>query len=44
MHLSRPIKEEIYVEKSPDFENDKYPNHIFKLNKVLYELKQAPRA
>jgi hypothetical protein len=42
--LSRPIKEEIYVEQSPDFENGKCPNHIFKLNKTLYELKQVPRA
>jgi hypothetical protein len=28
----------------PIFEDDKYTNHVFKLNKVLYGLKQAPRA
>ena len=38
------IKEEVYVEQSPDFEDHKYLNHVFKLNKVLYKLKQALRA
>ena len=28
----------------PSFENNEYPNHIFKLDKALYGLKQAPRA
>jgi hypothetical protein len=38
-----PIKEEVYVEKPPGFEDDKYPNRGFKLSKALYKLKQAPR-
>jgi hypothetical protein len=42
--LNRPIKEEIYMEQPPSFEDEEYPNHIYKLHKTLYELKQAPRA
>ena len=38
------IAKEIFVEQSFDFENHPYPNHIFKLNKALYNLKQVPRA
>ena len=38
------IKKEVYVEQSPGFEDHKYPDHVFKLSKVLYRLKQAPRA
>jgi hypothetical protein len=42
--LNGPIKEEVYVEQPPDFEDDKYPSHVFKLKKALYGLKKAPRA
>jgi hypothetical protein len=42
--LNGPIKKEVYVEQSPVFESEGYPNHIYKLHKALYELKQAPRA
>ena len=38
------ISEEVYVEQSPRFKNDYFPNHVFKLTKALYGLKQAPRA
>jgi hypothetical protein len=41
--LNGPIKEEVYVEQTPSFESEGYPNHIYKLHKTLYELKQAPR-
>ena len=37
------IKEEVYVKQPPCFEDQKYPNHVFKLTKTLYGLKQAPR-
>ena len=36
--------QEVYVDQPPGFENSKNPNHIFKLKKALYCLKQAPRA
>jgi hypothetical protein len=42
--LNGPIKEEVYVEKPPDFDDDRYHNHVYKISKVLYGLKQAPRA
>jgi hypothetical protein len=42
--LNGPIKEEVYVEQPPDFKDSEYPNHVYKLSKALYRLKQAPRA
>jgi len=38
------IKEDMYVEKPPGFEDYKFLNHIYKLKKALYGLKQAPRS
>jgi hypothetical protein len=40
--LNRSIKEEVYVGQPPGFKDEEYPNHVYKLHKVLYELKQAP--
>jgi hypothetical protein len=42
--LNGPIKEEVYVEQPPGFEDSEYPNYVYKLSKTLYGLKQAPRA
>jgi hypothetical protein len=42
--LNGPIKEEVYVEQPPDFEDSEYPSHVYKLSKALYVLKQALRA
>jgi hypothetical protein len=42
--LNGPIKEEVYVEQPPGFEDSEYPNRVYKLSKALYGLKQAPRA
>jgi hypothetical protein len=42
--LNGPIKEEVYVEQPPSFEDYGYPDHDYKLSKALYGLKQAPRA
>jgi hypothetical protein len=29
----------VYVEQPPDLEGEEYPNHVYKLHKVLYGLK-----
>jgi hypothetical protein len=42
--LNGPIKEEVYVEQHPGYEDSEYPNHVYKLSKTLYGLKKAPRA
>jgi hypothetical protein len=42
--LNGPIKEEVYAEQPPGFEDSEYPNYVYKLSKALYGLKQAPRA
>jgi hypothetical protein len=42
--LNGPIKEEMYVEQPPGFKSEEHPNHVYKLHKALYRLKQAPRA
>jgi hypothetical protein len=42
--LNGPIKEEVYVEQPPGFEDDRYPDHVYKLSEALYGLKHAPRA
>ena len=42
--LNGYISEEIFVEQPLGFEIHSFSNHMFKLNKVLYRLKQVPRA
>ena len=42
--LNGYINEEVYVEQPPNFEDDKKPDHMCKLKKALYCLKQASRA
>ena len=37
------IQEEVYVEKPFDFEDFEKPNHVYKFQKALYDLKQALR-
>jgi hypothetical protein len=34
--LNGPIKEEVYVEQPLGFEDDRYPDHVYKLSKALY--------
>ncbi|GJU11160.1 retrovirus-related pol polyprotein from transposon TNT 1-94 [Tanacetum coccineum] len=41
--LNGKLKEEVYVKQPSGFESSEFPNHVCKLNKALYELKQAPR-
>ena len=42
--LNGKLEDEVYVEQHPDFVDPKFPDHVYKLDKYLYELKQAPRA
>ena len=42
--LNGYIKEDVYIKQLPDFECIDLPNYVYKLDKALYELKQAPRA
>jgi hypothetical protein len=42
--LNGPVKEELYVEQPPGFKDQEYYNHVYKLHKVIYWLKQAHRA
>ncbi|GKD61865.1 retrovirus-related pol polyprotein from transposon TNT 1-94 [Tanacetum coccineum] len=42
--LNGKLKEEFYVKQPLGFESSEFPNHVCKLDKAIYELKQAPRA
>jgi len=42
--LNGVISKEVFVKQPPDFEDQKHPDHVYKLKKSLYDLKQAPRA
>jgi len=38
------VKEEVYVEQPPCFEDSKHPYHVYKLNKALHCPKQTSKA
>ncbi|GJZ18919.1 putative ribonuclease H-like domain-containing protein [Tanacetum coccineum] len=42
--LYRKIKEEVYVCQPPGFEDPDFPDRVYKVEKALYGLHQAPRA
>nr|GEV49160.1 retrotransposon protein, putative, unclassified [Tanacetum cinerariifolium] len=42
--LNSNLREEVYVSQSDRFVDLDNPNHVYKLKKALYRLKQAPRA
>ena len=37
------LNENVFVEQPPGFENPSFLDHVYKVDKALYELKQAPR-
>lgn len=41
--LNGPFQEEFYVKQPSDFVDHFFLNHVYKLNKTLYGLKQTPR-
>ncbi|WJZ82825.1 hypothetical protein VitviT2T_002550 [Vitis vinifera] len=42
--LNSFINEKVYVEQPSGFQSFNFPNHVFKLKKTRYGLKQAPKA
>nr|GEW52677.1 hypothetical protein [Tanacetum cinerariifolium] len=42
--LNGNLREEVYVSQSDEFVDQDNPNHVYKLKKALYGLRQAPRA
>jgi hypothetical protein len=42
--LNGVLEEEVFVWQPPGFESEKYPHRVYKLRKVLYGLKPAPRS
>ena len=42
--LNGILNEEVYIEQPKGFEDSHYPNHVYKLKKALYDLKQALKA
>ncbi|GJY88032.1 putative ribonuclease H-like domain-containing protein [Tanacetum coccineum] len=42
--LYSTIKEEVYVFQPPSFEDQQFPDKVYKVEKALYGLHQAPRA
>ena len=42
--LNGCIMKKVYVKQPTGFENEKFPDHMYKLSKPLYGLKQALRA
>lgn len=42
--LHASLKEETYVEQPPGHINPEYPDYVYKLDKAMYGLKNAPRA
>ncbi|GKA59886.1 retrovirus-related pol polyprotein from transposon TNT 1-94 [Tanacetum coccineum] len=42
--LNGKLKEEVYVKQPSGFERSEFPNHVYKLDKALYGIKQASRA
>lgn len=37
------LQEEVFLKQLPTFDSNKFPNHVYRPDKVVYRLKQAPR-
>nr|GEW84068.1 retrovirus-related Pol polyprotein from transposon TNT 1-94 [Tanacetum cinerariifolium] len=42
--LNGKLKEEVYVKQPTGFESSEFPDYVYKLDKALYGIKQAPKA
>ena len=42
--LNEFLNEEVFVEQPKGFQDPHFPNHVLRLKKAVYEMKQAPRA
>ncbi|KAI3767795.1 hypothetical protein L2E82_18204 [Cichorium intybus] len=42
--LQGDLHEVVYLQQPPRFEDLSHPNHVYRLNKDVYGLKQSPRA
>ena len=42
--LQGSLTEQVFMAQPPGFKNTQFPNHVCKLNKAIYGLRQAPRA
>ncbi|GJW13125.1 retrovirus-related pol polyprotein from transposon TNT 1-94 [Tanacetum coccineum] len=42
--LNGKISKEVYIQQPPGFESSEFLNHVCKLDKALYGMKQAPKA
>jgi hypothetical protein len=44
LSLNGPLHNLVYVKQPPGFKDPNFPNHVYKLDKARYDLKQAPCA
>ena len=42
--LQGTLTDDVYMQQPPGFQHSQYPNHVCKLRKAIYGLRQAPRA